>query len=94
MKKKKKRRQRLCCICKKRPVWVGGDVKNPGHVCKRCCHAHVWPERPAAARQEPPLDDPEESWRSWPALRNGTEPTARRSGSRTVGNARQTHRPW
>ena len=41
----KKRRQRRCRICKKRPVWTGGDVKNPGPVCKRCYHRHVWPER-------------------------------------------------
>ena len=40
----KKRKPRLCRICKKRPVWIGGDVKNPGPVCKRCYHAHVWPE--------------------------------------------------
>ena len=41
----KKRKPRLCRICKKRPVWIGGDVKDPGPVCKRCYHAHVWPER-------------------------------------------------
>ena len=41
----KKRKERLCRICKKRPVWIGGDVKNPGRVCKKCYHAHVWPER-------------------------------------------------
>lgn len=41
----KKRKERLCRICKKRPVWIGGDVKNPGPVCKKCYHAHVWPER-------------------------------------------------
>ena len=40
----KKCKQRRCRICKKRPVWIGGDVKNPGNVCKRCYHAHVWPE--------------------------------------------------
>lgn len=41
----KKRKQRLCHICKKRPIWIGGDVKNPGPVCKRCYHERVWPER-------------------------------------------------
>ena len=41
----KKRKQRLCHICKKRPIWIGGDVKNPGPVCKRCYHEQVWPER-------------------------------------------------
>ena len=35
----KKRKERLCRICKKRPVWVGGDVRNPGSVCKKCYHA-------------------------------------------------------
>ena len=41
----KKRKQRLCHICKKRPIWIGGDVKNPGPVCKRCYHERVWPDR-------------------------------------------------
>jgi hypothetical protein len=41
----KKHKQRRCRICKKRPVWIGGDVKNPGTVCKRCYHSYVWPER-------------------------------------------------
>jgi hypothetical protein len=36
---------RKCRICKKRPVWRGGDVKNPGPHCKRCYHEHIWPER-------------------------------------------------
>ena len=46
----KKPKPRLCRICKKRPVWVGGDVKNPGSVCKQCYHKHVWPTRKTAAR--------------------------------------------
>ena len=25
-----RRKQRLCRICKKNPVWRGGDVKEPG----------------------------------------------------------------
>lgn len=46
VKKKGKRRQkqRLCRICKKRPVWRGGDAQNPGPHCKRCYHKHIWPE--------------------------------------------------
>jgi hypothetical protein len=44
------RKPRKCRICKKRPVWKGGDVKNPGPVCKKCYHKNVWPER-VAARQ-------------------------------------------
>ena len=48
----KKRKERLCRICKKRPVWVGGDVKNPGSVCKKCYHAHVWPDRMAPPRSK------------------------------------------
>ncbi len=27
-----------CSVCKRNPVWQGGDVKNPGPVCKRCYH--------------------------------------------------------
>ena len=38
------RKPRKCRICKKRPVWRGGDVKNPGPVCKKCYHKNVWPE--------------------------------------------------
>lgn len=49
----KKKKQRRCQICKKNPVWTGGDVKNPGPVCKRCYHKHVWPERKAAAQASP-----------------------------------------
>ncbi len=45
MKKRKHRKPRKCRICRKRPVWIGGDVKNPGPVCKRCYHKRVWPER-------------------------------------------------
>ena len=57
----KKRKQRLCRICKKRPVWIGGDVKNPGRVCKKCYHAHVWPERMARRGQKVQgADTPEE----------------------------------
>jgi hypothetical protein len=37
-----RKRQKLCRACKTRPVWRGGDVKNPGPYCKRCYHKHVW----------------------------------------------------
>jgi hypothetical protein len=37
-----RRKPRKCRICKKSPVWRGGDVKNPGPYCKRCYHKHVW----------------------------------------------------
>ena len=41
-----KHKQGLCRICKKRPPWT---YKNcPPGICKRCYHAHVWPERPSA----------------------------------------------
>jgi hypothetical protein len=50
----KKRKPRKCRICKKRPVWIGGDVKNPGRVCKRCYHKHVWPDRTTRRRNETP----------------------------------------
>jgi hypothetical protein len=38
----RRRKLRKCRICKKSPVWRGGDVKNPGPYCKRCYHKHVW----------------------------------------------------
>jgi hypothetical protein len=47
------RKPRKCRICKKRPVWIGGDVKNPGPVCKQCYHKKVWPEREAARKGLP-----------------------------------------
>ena len=36
-----RRKVRKCRICKKKPVWRGGDVKNPGPYCKRCYHKHI-----------------------------------------------------
>jgi hypothetical protein len=46
-----RRNQRLCRICKKSPVWRGGDVKDPGQVCKKCYHKHVWAGRPAVRKE-------------------------------------------
>ena len=46
-----RRKQRLCRICKKNPVWRGGDVKEPGPYCKRCYHKHVWADRPSARKK-------------------------------------------
>jgi hypothetical protein len=53
-----KKKQRRCRICKKNPFWTRGDVKNPGRVCKRCYHKHVWPERKSAVQASPidPID--------------------------------------
>jgi len=51
-----KKKQRRCRICKKRPVWTRGDVKNPGRVCKRCYHKHVWPERQARGKRSKSAD--------------------------------------
>ena len=31
-------RPRKCRICKKRPVWRGGDVKSPGPFREQCYH--------------------------------------------------------
>jgi len=45
-----RKKQRRCRICKKRPVWTGGDVKNPGPFCKKCYHKRVWPEGQARAK--------------------------------------------
>jgi hypothetical protein len=60
-----RRKQRKCRICKKHPVWQGGDVKNPGPFCKQCYHKRVWPDRMAARRNQPQLEAesiPEEFW--------------------------------
>jgi hypothetical protein len=56
-----KHKQRLCRICKTRPIWIQGDVKDPGPVCKRCYHKHVWPKRKAAARVTTQIDPIDES---------------------------------
>jgi hypothetical protein len=66
----KKRKPRKCRICKKSPVWTGGDVKNPGPVCKKCYHKHVWrggkssrdEELAEPAVLEPSLDPPPYPW--------------------------------
>ena len=57
----KKHKQRRCRICKKRPVWIGGDVKNSQGTCKKCYHAHVWPERQRRRRQKVPASDSSKS---------------------------------
>jgi hypothetical protein len=60
--------------------WRGGDVKNPGPVCKKCYHKKVWPDRmamrhyhddemeflrPSDADDHYDLDmDPDYDWRS------------------------------
>jgi hypothetical protein len=46
-----RRKQQLCRICKKNPVWRGGDVKEPGPYCKRCYHKRVWPDQPAPRKK-------------------------------------------
>ena len=46
-----KKRIRKCQICRKNPVWRGGDVKNPGPYCKRCYHEHVWVDRPSERKR-------------------------------------------
>jgi hypothetical protein len=60
-----RREHRRCRICKKRPVWRGGDVKNPGPYCKKCYHKRIWPDRIAARREKPRQElapIPEEFW--------------------------------
>jgi hypothetical protein len=52
----RRRKVRKCCICKKSPVWRGGDVKNPGPYCKRCYHKHVWSGRPGADDEQSVAD--------------------------------------
>jgi hypothetical protein len=51
----KKKKQRRCRICKKRPVWTRGDVKDPGPVCKCCYHKHVWPDRKVPRGRRRPI---------------------------------------
>ena len=63
------RKPRKCRICKKRPVWKGGDVKNPGPFCKKCYHQKVWPDRMASRRFPPDemdeLDELDELYAKW-----------------------------
>ncbi|HEV3120636.1 MAG TPA: hypothetical protein VGY53_01975 [Isosphaeraceae bacterium] len=64
MKRKKPRR---CRICKKRPIWTRGDVKDPGPACKRCYHKHLWPDRQetrkgASAEAKPAVEFWELDW--------------------------------
>src|ERR1041384_7581657 len=53
-----RKRQKFCRSCKKRPVWRGGDVKDPGPYCKRCYHKHGWSANrsPGQKTAEPPPD--------------------------------------
>jgi hypothetical protein len=53
-----RKKQKLCRACKKRPVWRGGDVKDPGPYCKKCYHKHVWPANrsPGQKTAETPAD--------------------------------------
>lgn len=40
-----RKKQKWCRICKKKPVWRGGDVKDPGPFCKKCYHKKIWQPR-------------------------------------------------
>ena len=53
----RKRKQRKCRRCKKRPVWRGGDVKNPGPYCKKCYHQRIW-VRPGSLKAVEADDEP------------------------------------
>ena len=53
----KRRKTRKCHICKKRPVWRGGDVKNPGPFCKKCYHKKVWIHRPGVGNEQSVAED-------------------------------------
>ena len=52
-----RKRQKMCRACRKRPVWRGGDVKDPGPFCKKCYHKKVWPAKRSSQQKtaEPPL---------------------------------------
>ncbi|HTU92504.1 MAG TPA: hypothetical protein VMF69_20655 [Gemmataceae bacterium] len=52
-----RRKQQLCRICKKKPVWRGGDVTEPGPYCKRCYHKRIWPNRPSLRKKEPQVSE-------------------------------------
>ena len=53
----KRRKPRKCRICKKNPVWRGGDVKNPGPFCKKCYHKNVWSHSRRARDEQSVADD-------------------------------------
>ena len=53
----KRRKPRKCRICKKSPVWRGGDVKDPGPFCKKCYHKKIWVNRPGARDEGLTADD-------------------------------------
>ena len=53
----KRRKLRKCRICKKSPVWRGGDVKNPGPLCKKCYHKHGWTNSPRARMEQSVADE-------------------------------------
>jgi hypothetical protein len=42
-------RQRRCHMCDKRPPWRNKNC--PPGICKRCYHAEIWVDRPAARRE-------------------------------------------
>ena len=42
-------RQRRCRICHERPPWQGKNC--PPGICKKCYHATIWVDRPAARRE-------------------------------------------
>jgi hypothetical protein len=54
-----RKKQKKCRICKKSPVWRGGDVKNPGPYCKRCYHKHVWEKPQARGKPSEPEPGPD-----------------------------------
>jgi hypothetical protein len=51
-------KRKLCRMCKERPVWRGGDVKDPGPFCKTCYH-RKWRrlnQSPGAPTGKPPFE--------------------------------------
>jgi hypothetical protein len=60
-----KKKQKRCRICKKRPVWRGGDVKDPGPYCKKCYHKDVWSPN-SRARGKAGEPDPEPDYQHCP----------------------------
>jgi len=67
-------KQRLCCICKKRPVWMDRHKGLLWKVCKRCYHKHVWIHRPSIMKARKmglstPSDDELRAFRSSMILR-------------------------
>jgi hypothetical protein len=53
-----RKKPKKCRICRKSPVWRGGDVKDPGPFCKKCYHKNIW-SPPTKAKDKASPQEPE-----------------------------------